>query len=253
MNERPTPEAESRSVAAPRPVPPGRIRRLLTWIGAHEPQTLAVLILIAGGVWLFAELADEVLEGETAHFDERVLLSLRATDDPSDPIGPGWFEEMARDITGLGGFGVLFLLTLAATGYLLLLRKGHTALYLVLAVGGGIGVSTLLKNLFDRPRPDLVPHAQVVYTSSFPSGHSMMSAVVFFTLAALLAGVQTNLRLRAYLLCVAALLALLVGASRVYLGVHWPTDVLAGWTAGAAWALLCWAVAEHLRRRGKVE
>ena len=230
-----------------------RIRRALSWIGAHEPQVLAALLLIAGAVWSFAELADDVLEGETADFDERVLLSLRTADDPTDPLGPGWFEEMARDITGLGGFGVLALLTLAAAGYLMLLRKGHTALYLVLAIGSGILMSTLLKNLYDRPRPDLVPHAQVVYTSSFPSGHSMMSAVVFLTLGAILAGVQANLRLRAYLLGVAALLALLVGASRVYLGVHWPTDVFAGWTAGAAWALLCWTIAERLRRRGSVE
>lgn len=113
--------------------------------------------------------------------------------------------------------------------------------------------STLLKQLFARPRPDLVPHAQLVYTSSFPSGHSMMSAVTFLTIGALLAGAQSSLRLKAYLLGSAALLTLLVGASRVYLGVHWPTDVLAGWTAGAAWALLCWAIAEWLRGRGEVE
>ena len=232
---------------------PGPIRRALTWIGAHEPQVLVTLVLIAGAVWMFAELAGEVLEGDTADFDERMLLSLRVAGDLTDPVGPGWFEETARDITGLGGFGVLALLTLVAAGYLLLHGKNHTALYLVLAIGSGILMSTVLKHVFDRPRPDLVPHAQVVYTSSFPSGHSMMSAVVFLTVGALLAGVQTNLRLRAYLLGVAALITLLVGASRVYLGVHWPTDVLAGWTAGAAWALLCWVVYVRLRRRGQVE
>lgn len=231
----------------------GRVRRLLAWIGAHEPQVLASLLLIAAAVWAFAELADDVLEGETAGFDERVLLSLRTSDDSSDPLGPGWFEEMARDITALGGIGVLTLITLASAGYLLLYRKAHTALYLVLAIGGGILASTLLKSFFDRARPDLVPHGQIIYTSSFPSGHSMMSAVVFLTLGAILAGAHRDLRLRAYLLGVAVLLALLVGASRVYLGVHWPTDVLAGWTAGAAWALLCWAIAERLRRRGQVE
>lgn len=229
------------------------VQRLLTWVGSHEPQVLVTLLLIAGAAWFFAELADEVMEGETATFDEQLLLALRVPGDPSDPLGPGWFEEMARDITGLGGTGVLTLLTLAAVGFLILQRKSHTALYVALAIGSGIVMSTVLKTLIDRPRPDLVPHSQLVYTSSFPSGHSMMSAVVFLTLGALLAGVQTRRRLSAYLLGVASLLTLLVGASRVYLGVHWPTDVLAGWTAGAAWALLCWAIAERLRRRGDVE
>ncbi|MBR9904520.1 MAG: phosphatase PAP2 family protein, partial [Gammaproteobacteria bacterium] len=113
--------------------------------------------------------------------------------------------------------------------------------------------STVMKLGFDRPRPDLVPHEAMVYTASFPSGHSMMSAVTYLTLAALLIRVQPALRLKAYLLILAILLTLLVGISRVYLGVHWPTDVLAGWTAGASWAALCWIVMRWMQRHGQLE
>ena len=227
--------------------------RMFNWLAARELGTLAALLLAAGAVWVFLELADDVLEGDTASVDERLLLAMRAPEDASDPVGPTWFEELARDITGLGGAGVLTLITLASAGFLALQRKVQLALYLLLAVGSGTVLSTLLKMGFDRPRPDLVAHGQIVYTSSFPSGHSMLSAVAYLTLGALLASGQTNLRIRAYLIALAALLTVLVGATRVYLGVHWPTDVLAGWTAGAAWALLCWAIAERLRRRGAVE
>jgi undecaprenyl-diphosphatase len=230
-----------------------RLWRVLQWIGGHETWVLVTFVLVAGAIWTFTEIAEEVFEGETATIDERLLLALRTTDDITDPIGPLWLEETARDITGLGSVGILTLITFASAGYLALQRKGHSALYLLAAVGGGNLVSNLLKLGFGRPRPDLVPHAQAVYTSSFPSGHSMMAAVTWLTLGALLAGVQPNLRLKAYLLIVAALVTMLVGVSRVYLGVHWPTDVLAGWTAGAAWALLCWALAQRLRKRGEVE
>ena len=114
-------------------------------------------------------------------------------------------------------------------------------------------LSTLLKIGFDRPRPDLVPHEAIVYTASFPSGHAMLAAVVYLTLGALLARVQPRRLLKLYLLGLAILLTVAVGASRVYLGVHWPTDVVAGWAVGAAWALLCWAAALWLQRQGRVE
>jgi len=227
--------------------------RVRAWVGAREAGTLTALLLAAGGVWLFLEIADEVLEGATTSVDEQLLLMLRATSDSSDPLGPPWVEDLARDITGVGGAGILTLLTAATAGFLALQRKSHLALYVLAAVASGALLSTLLKMGFDRPRPGLVPHGQIVYTSSFPSGHSMLSAIAFLTLGALLASSQTNFRLRAYLIGVAVFLTVLVGVSRVYLGVHWPTDVLAGWTAGAAWALLCWALAEKLRRRGAVE
>jgi undecaprenyl-diphosphatase len=227
--------------------------RVLARLGTREAGTLAALLIAAGGLWVFVELADEVMEGESASVDERLLLMLRSPDDSSDPLGPAWVEELARDATGVGGAGFLTFLTLASAGFLALQRRKQLAVYLLAAVAGGTLVSTLLKLGFDRPRPDLVPHGSLVYTSSFPSGHSMLSAVTFLTLGALLASGQTNIRIRVYLIGLATFLAIVVGVSRVYLGVHWPTDVLAGWTAGATWTLLCWAFAERLRRRGVVE
>lgn len=212
-------------------------RRLLVHAALEHRGLLAVLATIAGGLWAFIELADEVLEGETHAVDTAILVALRTPGDLSDPIGPGWLEEMLRDFTALGGTGVLTLLTLAVIGFLLVARAPRVALAVALAVGGGILLSMLLKSGFDRPRPDLVPHGGLVYTASFPSGHSMMAATVYLTLAALVSRVVRRRRLRAYLVATAVLLTLVVGFSRVYLGVHWPTDVLAGWTVGAIWAL----------------
>lgn len=219
----------------------------------REMITLLALLLVSGIVWGFAELADEVLEGSTHAADEAILLALRTPGDPSDPLGPGWVEELGRDFTALGGMGVLVMMSLAVVGYLLIEGKRHAALFVVVAVVGGLLISTLLKEGFDRPRPDLVPHGSIVYTASFPSGHSMLAAVVYLTLGALLARVHAGLALKAYFLLVAAGLTFLVGVSRVYLGVHWPTDVLAGWAGGAAWAILCWTVALQLQRKGQVE
>jgi undecaprenyl-diphosphatase len=123
----------------------------------------------------------------------------------------------------------------------------------LVSVAGGLLLSTLFKEAFDRPRPDLVTHGATVYTASFPSGHSMMAAVTYLTLAVMYARVEPRRAVKIYLIAVASLIILLVGASRVYLGVHWPTDVLAGWLAGATWALFCWLIARWLQRRGAVE
>ena len=215
--------------------------------------TLAALAAAAFAVWLFLELADDVVEGETRKFDESVLLAFREDADHEDPIGPRWMEEMARDITALGGVIVLTFTTIAVTGFFLLQRKWHLGIYVAAAVLTGLVASSLLKAGFDRPRPDVVEHGQVVYTASFPSGHSMLSAVAFLTLGSLVAGAQKDRSLRLYILSLAAILTIAVGVSRVYLGVHWPTDVLGGWAAGTGWALACWAISRHLRQRGQIE
>jgi undecaprenyl-diphosphatase len=214
---------------------------------------LLAMLIVVGGVWGFIELADEVREGQTQRFDEWAVRALRDNDNPDNPIGPRWLEEAARDLTGLGGVTVLALVTLAVTGHLLLAGKRHAVVFLIIAVVGGLVLSTVLKHLFDRARPDLVKHLSHVYTSSFPSGHSMLSAVVYLTLGSLLMRLAPKRRLKLFYLGVAMTLTFLVGVSRVYMGVHWPTDVLAGWTAGLVWALICWLAARALQRRGAVE
>jgi len=208
--------------------------------GWGQFATLAALLVCTGGLWAFAALMDEMTEGETRAFDEAVLLALRDPTDTADPIGPFWLEIMMRDFTALGSHAVLVLIGLIALGYILLLRKWLSAVLLVVSFGGGMALNGLLKQSFDRPRPDLVAHLVEVHTASFPSGHAMLSAACYLTLGTLLAGVTRQRRLKAYILGVAILLVLLVGCSRVYLGVHWPTDVLAGWSLGAAWAMACW-------------
>jgi undecaprenyl-diphosphatase len=218
-----------------------------------EASVLATIGLIGASLWLFISIAGEVVEGETSAWDRRVLLALRSAADPAVPWGPAWVQEAARDVTALGGVALLALMTLTVIGYLLLARKRHAALAVSVAVAGGLILSSLLKLGFERPRPDLVPHGSFVYTTSFPSGHSVMAAVTYLTLGAMLARVEASVRMKVYLLSVAIVLTVLVGASRVYLGVHWPTDVAAGWAVGAAWALLCSLVMRRLQRRGQVE
>jgi undecaprenyl-diphosphatase len=218
-----------------------------------EVLPLVLLVLFAGGIWAFAELADEVKEGGTRQFDERVLLAFRNPANQKDPLGPPWVEETERDFTALGGVAVMTLLTLGVSGFLLLDRKNHAAVLVLLAVAGGLLLSTVLKHGVDRPRPDLVPHGSYVYTSSFPSGHSTMAAATYLTLGALLGRVHRRRRIKLFLIGFAMLITLLVGVSRVYLAVHWPTDVLAGWTLGGLWALVCWLLARWLQQRGQVE
>ena len=215
-----------------------------TWIAA----ALAML-----GTLVFYAIAGEVMEGDTLHLDERILFAMRAPGDPQQPAGPAWVEEAFRDFTGLGGVGVLSLLTLAILGYLWLRGMRRAALYVLLAIGGGLLVSLALKAGFQRPRPDLISHGSLVQTASFPSGHSMLSAIVYLTGGALLALVHEGRAMRFYLIACAAVATILVGISRVYLGVHWPTDVLAGWAGGTAWASLCWIIAWRLRLHGHVQ
>lgn len=234
----------------------GGWRQVIGWRPAWtigEFSVLAALCLIAGTGFGVLKLAGEINQGETHDFDTAILLAFRNPADLADPIGPWWLEQVMKDITSLGSSAVLTIITVIALGYLLIERKYHAAAFLLVAMLGGTALSTLLKLGFDRPRPDLVAHGAQVYSASFPSGHALMSAVAYLTLGALLARVQKGHRAKIYFLAVAVVLTLLIGVSRLYLGVHWPTDVLAGWCIGAAWALTCWLIAYWLQRRGEME
>lgn len=228
---------------------------VLTWqqLLQFELAILLAIAVVAGGIWGFIEIADEVLEGNTRALEERLILSLRNPADLSDPIGEKWLEESMRDYTAMGGGSVLIYLTLGLVGYLLLSNKPQAAWLVLATVAGGALLSLLLKQGFDRPRPDLVPHATYAAHASFPSGHSMLSAATYLTLGALLARLHSKKRVKIYILLLVVVLTLLIGVSRIYLGVHWPTDVLAGWTAGAVWAAICWILAWWLQKRGQVE
>jgi len=211
---------------------------------------LLLVVLLALG---FVAIADAVRDGDTVRLDERLLKSMRRADDPARPVGHPMFAEVARDLTALGGTVVLALLTFSVAGWLALSRSPRAAIFVLVAVIGGAALSTLLKFGFDRPRPDIVPHLQYVPTSSFPSGHAMVSSVVYFTLGALMAHFATARRLKVFPIVVAAIVAFSVGASRVFLGVHYPTDVLAGWAAGIAWSVLAWLVLRRLLRATLLE
>jgi undecaprenyl-diphosphatase len=211
--------------------------------------SLAGLLVVVLAELAFGKLGMEVLEGDTSAFDRAILLALRDPLDPARLIGPAWLQGVASDVTSLGGPAVLTFITLAIGGYLLVIRRWGTAALVGLSVASGSLLSAGLKLAFDRPRPDLVPHAVAVASASFPSGHVMLSAVTYLTVGALLMRAQGRVGAKVYVFAVAVLLTVAIGISRVYLGVHWPTDVLAGWCVGAAWALLCWLVATSLQRR----
>jgi undecaprenyl-diphosphatase len=212
----------------------------------HGRMLLAFLAL-AVLVLAIAKFASEVAEGDTMAFDRAVLLGLRSGH-PGVPVGPAWLGNAMVQLTALGSGTVLWLLTAMAAGYLLTARKPASAGFLLLSVGAGMALNTLLKDVFVRPRPELVAHLVHVQTTSFPSGHAMNSAIVYLTIGGMLAQAEPKRPLRIYLLAMTILVTVLVGLSRVYLGVHWPSDVLAGWCVGSLWAIICLLAAEMARR-----
>jgi undecaprenyl-diphosphatase len=227
---------------------PHWLGRFVRFLWGREPIVLLGLLVVLLGSWGFVALSGEVLEGDTQAFDQWTVRSMRHADDLARPIGPVWLAEVGRDLTALGGIAVLVLAIASVAGFLAIQRAYRMLVVLLVSTLSGISVSLLMKQFFDRPRPDIVPHLSQVYTNSFPSGHSMMSAIVYLTLAALVTPVLRSFWIRFYVIAVAVVLTVLIGISRVYMGVHYPMDVVAGWAAGLVWALACWLVARAIPR-----
>ena len=210
-----------------------------------ELRLLLAGLALFGSIWGFLYILDEVQEGDALRFDSKVLLALRTPGHLATPIGPRWLQETARDITALGGFTVLILVVVLATALLWAHRRRAQASVLVVAVLGGEFLAQAIKVLVGRTRPDLVPHLDLVYSSSFPSGHSTLSPIVYFTLAGLVAAGEGRRAQKVLLIVAAVGVVLAIGLSRVYLGVHWPTDVLAGWALGTGVAMIA-TLAVHM-------
>ena len=232
------------------------VSRLWNWLLGHvkrrdrsELAVIVVALLVLALAQLFLLLAGEVVDGDTQRFDERMLAALRKSDDPSVPIGPWWLRASALDITALGSPTVLGLTVAGVCGYLILQQLYRVAAFVAIASAGGWLLNDVLKALFARTRPSIVPHLREVASESFPSGHALTSAAVFLTLGVLLMRVSERRWTKFYLLAVAMAATFLVGLSRIFLGVHYPTDVLAGWLIGLSWALVCWIVERVLERR----
>ncbi|MBP3191198.1 phosphatase PAP2 family protein [Natronogracilivirga saccharolytica] len=210
---------------------------------------LMVLLFIRGGI----EISDMFIVEQARQFDQWALTIVRSPENPELLRGPHWVDEAVRDMTAMGGPTVLTLTIIFVVGYLLLKQNYRSATLVFIATAGGLLISLLLKDFFLRDRPDIVPALMVETSPSFPSGHSMLSAVVYLTLGSLLTRLETTSRIRIYTISIPIFITILVGFTRVLLGVHYPTDVLFGWTVGFFWASLCWFVMIVLQEQDIVE
>jgi undecaprenyl-diphosphatase len=221
----------------------------MTFVTTRNRERLALMALVAFCVLAFIAIAHSMAAGTTRSFDEGILLLMRTTGEPANPVGSWWLEVMMSDLTSLGSVAVLVLLSSISGGYFLLTRRYIRFALVIGSFLGAQAANTVLKYFFARPRPSVIAHLGEVHTLSFPSGHAMMSAVIYLTIGILLASTRTQRSHRYYIMSAAIVLTVIVGFSRVYLGVHYPTDVVAGWAAGVAWACVCWLVVSSLEGR----
>jgi undecaprenyl-diphosphatase len=245
------PAVERRSAPRGGPLRPlyNLLYRLLRWIGAHVQgfyRAVGVFLIIGLVVVLvaavgFATLAERVMAGDTLQMDETILRAM-------ERMGAPWLDNIALEVTALGARVVVWMVVLIASVFLWSSRHHYSAALLWVSMVGAGFVNAALKVSFNRPRPDVFPWRTThVGLASFPSGHAMTSIVVYGTLAFLIARLAPTRLLRRLTWTLAILVILLIGWSRLYLGVHWPSDVLAGFVMGAAWAVICGLGIEAVR------
>ncbi|KHS46812.1 phosphatase PAP2 family protein [Novosphingobium subterraneum] len=199
--------------------------------------------LIASALcWIgFVLVASLVLSGHGSEIDSSGLLFWRRGADLV-PAGPQWLLEAVRDLTALGGVLLRNLILIGVLAALLFLRLKREAVLLTATVMGGWLVNSLVKIAVGRPRPMIVPHLTEAGGQSFPSGHSFNSAVIYIAIALAFAAMSPRRSIRWTLIISAIALSIAIAISRVWLGVHFPTDVAAGWLGGAGWAFLASAL-----------
>jgi undecaprenyl-diphosphatase len=229
---------DQKSAAASEPGPIQTGVRQAHRLGLHP----LIALMCVSGLLFFALIAVRIAPGGNLRLDGAILRALREPGDPARPIGPPWMLQSAIDLSALGGFTFIWLFTAAMSGLLVLLRRWSALGVFLTAIVGASVLNAFFKFSFHRDRPNVVPHLAEVSNASFPSGHAMIAAATYMTFGALLARTQRSRAVRIYILCLAVALTILIGLSRLYLGVHWPSDVLAGWSFGSAWALLFWII-----------
>lgn len=215
----------------------------------HPPWTVIAVVTAGGGGLVLLALGWLLDRGVRFRFDGAILLWARGGVAHGVPPAPPWFTQAMLDVTALGGVTVLVSVTALATGLLIAARHWLTVMLVLGGTISGTSLVTSVKALVGRTRPAVTDHLVQVYDASFPSGHAANSACVYLTLALLVLQITAGRAVRCYILSATALLVFAIGCSRVYLGVHWPSDVLAGWTFGALWAVAWWALGTALRAR----
>lgn len=222
------------------------LRRAMT-LARTEFAALGALAVVTLSVMTFVEIADDMTEADGQAFDRMVLHWMQPV--AGQPRGPWWLQEAAADITSLGGIAVLTVFALVALGFMLILKKRLSAVLLVVGLAGGVALSEGLKAVFERERPPAAYQAVETLNASFPSGHALLSTVFYLSVAVMMTRAFPRRGLKIYVLAVGMVFALMVGLTRVYLGAHWASDVMAGWCVGAAWAMTLWLVSYAAERR----